>query len=288
MKQIKHNKKRNVGLIYELLLRHLSSRIIENDKKGAGVATSILEKHFSKGTELYKEFRLFNALAKSTVSDTHIVASILTEAKDAARRTNLEKLEREKSKLIRDINYKIAEKDFYYQHVENYKDLATIQITINEWRKDSPDLKTLIEFEKKVGEQLLKNKEEVDIFEEQNRLKASDSDRLVLKMMTEKINAKYANLSSDQREIIKNYVFYSCQSTDDLKKYLSERKLAVLSLLEDFDKRENNQILLEKVESVKEVISSIDVDSINDSSIVKFLTITKLISELQDTGEKNA
>ena len=179
MKQIKHNKKRNVGLIYELLLRHLSSRIIENDKKGAGVATSILEKHFSKGTELYKEFRLFNALAKSTVSDTHIVASILTEAKDAARRTNLEKLEREKSKLIRDINYKIAEKDFYYQHVENYKDLATIQITINEWRKDSPDLKTLIEFEKKVGEQLLKDKEEVDIFEEQNRLKASDSDRLV-------------------------------------------------------------------------------------------------------------
>ena len=62
---IKHNKKRNVGLIYELLLRHLSSRIIVNDKKGAKIATAILEKHFSKGSELYKEFRLFNALAKS-------------------------------------------------------------------------------------------------------------------------------------------------------------------------------------------------------------------------------
>jgi len=287
MKQIKHNKKRNIGLIYELLLRHLSSRIIINDKKGAKTTTAILEKHFSKGTELYKEFRLFNALAQSTVSDTHIVASILTEAKAAARRANLSDLENEKSKLIRDINYKIGDKDFYYQHVENYKDLATIQITINEWRKNEPDLKVLIEFEKKVGEQLLKTKTEVDILEEQERLNASDSDRLVLKIMTEKINAKYANLTNDQREIIKNYVFYSYQDKGDLKKYLSERKNAVLALLENFDKSETNEILLEKVESVKSAISKINIDDINDNSIVKFLTITKLISELQDKGEIN-
>lgn len=287
MKQIKHNKKRNIGLIYELLLRHLSSRIIINDKKGAKTTTAILEKHFSKGTELYKEFRLFNALAQSTVSDTHIVASILTEAKAAARRANLSDLENEKSKLIRDINYKIGDKDFYYQHVENYKDLATIQITINEWRKNEPDLKVLIEFEKKVGEQLLKTKTEVDILEEQERLNASDSDRLVLKIMTEKINAKYANLTNDQREIIKNYVFYSYQDKGDLKKYLSERKNAVLTLLENFDKSETNEILLEKVESVKSAISKINIDDINDNSIVKFLTITKLISELQDKGAIN-
>ena len=285
MKKFKHNKKRNVGLIYELLLRHLSTQIIENDKKGAKITTSILEKHFSKGTELYKEFRLFNALAKSSVSETQIVASILTEAKEAARRTNLNVLEHEKSKLIRDINYKIDNKDFYYQHVENYKDLATIQITLNEWRKDSPDLTTLIEFEKKVGEQLLRSKKEVDIFEEKSRLDASDADKLVLKIMTEKINAKYSNLSPDQREIIKNYVFYSYQDADKLKKYLSERKIAVLTLLENFDKKETNEILLEKVDSVKNAISSISVNNINDSSIVKFLTITKLISELEDKGE---
>ena len=66
---------------------------------------------------------------------------------------------------------------------------------------------------------------------------------------------------------------------------MSERKNAVLVLLEDFDGKETNEILLEKVESVKNAISSISVDEINDSSIVKFLTITKLISELQDKGE---
>ena len=287
MKQMKHNKKRNVGLMYEMLLQHISSCLVSGNRKGASAATKSLEKRFSKGSELYKEFRLFNALAQSTISETHIVASILTEAKHAARRTNLGALEKEKSALIRDINYSIDDKDFYYQRIRNYKDLATIQVMINEWRKEEPDIKVLIEFEKKVGEQLLSEKKIVDIFNESENLKASDSDMLVMKIMTEKINKKYADLSDDEREIIKNYVFYSQQDTNHLKKYLSEKKDVAINMLENFEEKETNKILLEKVDSVREVISSLDINDINDDSVVKFLTITKLISELGETGETN-
>ena len=61
---MKHNKKRNVGIIYELLLKHISTKLLEGNKKDAKIATRLIEKHFKKGTELYKEFRLFNALVK--------------------------------------------------------------------------------------------------------------------------------------------------------------------------------------------------------------------------------
>ena len=40
----KHNKKRNVGIIYELMLRHISNCLIEGDMKSVRVATKILEK----------------------------------------------------------------------------------------------------------------------------------------------------------------------------------------------------------------------------------------------------
>ena len=83
----KHNKKRNVGLIYELFLKHMSNCLVDGDIASLKIATKILEKRFAKGTELYKEFRLFNALAKTTASDTHIVASILTEAKSATKQS---------------------------------------------------------------------------------------------------------------------------------------------------------------------------------------------------------
>ena len=98
-----HNKKRNIGIIYELLLRCISSSLIDENKSSAQVALGIIEKRFDKSTEIYKEFRLFNALAKSTVSDTPVASAILSEAKQAARRCNKKQLDREKSLLIRDI-----------------------------------------------------------------------------------------------------------------------------------------------------------------------------------------
>ena len=97
---MKHNKKRNVGIVYELLLNHISTKLLEGKKREAKTATKLIEKHFKKGTELYKEFRLFNALAKSDITQTHVVASILNEAKIASRNLNERQLEREKSALL--------------------------------------------------------------------------------------------------------------------------------------------------------------------------------------------
>lgn len=283
----KHNKKRNVGIVYELLVHHITNSIISGDKKSAKKATKIIEKRFAKGTELYKEFRLFNALANSTVSDTHVVASILTEAKRAARKIDNTKLDKEKSALLRDINYIVNSKDFFYQNIPNYRNLGSIQIALNEWRKDSPDLGTLIEFEKKIGENLLTEKSQASAEKLQEEIDASQSDKLVFKIMTEKINQKYANLSRDEREIISHYAFYSTQEGDYLKNYLNEKKKSAINLLEDFEDNETNSILIEKVDRVREAIGLLDQNKIDDQSIVKFLTITKLINELKSEENSN-
>lgn len=278
----KHNKKRNVGIIYELLVNHITRSIIEGDNLSAKKATKIIEKRFCKGTEIYKEFRLFNALANSTVSDTHIVASILSEAKRAARNINKQKLEEEKSALIRDINYTISKKDFFYQTIPNYRSMGSIQIALNEWRKDSPDLGLLIEFEKKIGENLLSEKIQITSEDIEKDINASQSDKLVFKLMTEKINQKYSHLSREEREIISHYAFYGTQDEDYLKKYLYEKKKSAINLLEDFEDRENNTILIEKVDKVRDAINMLNENEIDDQSIVKFLTITKLIQELKN------
>ena len=273
-------------MIYELLVRYITNCIIEGDKKSASVATKIIEKHFSKEKEIYKEFRLINALANSTVSDTHIVASILSEAKRAARNLDKTKLNKEKSSLIRDINYKINKKDFFYQQLSNYRELGTIQITINEWQKNSPDIGKLIEFEKKIGENLLTEKKNKSIVDLQQDLDASKSDKLILKLMTEKINKKYSNLSKSEREIISSYVFYSSQGSEKLESFLSERKRQALKLLENFEEKEKNAILVEKVDRVRQAIESIDASSVNDKTVIRFLTVTKLINELKNNGEQ--
>jgi len=278
----KHNKKRNVGIIYELFLKHMSDCLISGDIRKVKKAAAILEKRFAKGTELYKEFRLFNALAQTTASDTHIVASILSEAKAAARNCNVQKLNKEKSSLIRDINYKIQDKNFYYRNIENYRDLATIQIMLNEWRDTkSGNIQKLILYESKVGELLLREKTKINIDDEAARLKASDSNKLVFKIMTEKMNAKYGSeLTQSQKEIIRNYALYSGRNNNRLVEFLEDKKEEALKLLENFEDKEKNKILIEKVDYVREKIVNMNSQKVNDESIVKFLTVTKLIAEL--------
>jgi|18_taG_2_1085343.scaffolds.fasta_scaffold01888_2 hypothetical protein len=285
--QTKHNKKRNVGIIYELLLKHLGNCLIDGNLTELKKVTKILEKRFANGTELYKEFRLFNALAQTTASDTHIVASILSEAKYAARECDIKKLNKEKSDLIRDINYKINDSAFYYRSISNYRDLATIQIMLNEWRKKrGSNVQKLIEFEQKIGTLLLQDKKTINLENEMKRLNASDSSSLILKIMTEKINKKYgSDLSESQKEIIRNYAIYSEGDKKAFKQYLTIKKKEAQNLLENFEVIENNKILIQKVSTVRERIEELKIDNIDDDSIIKFLTVTKLITELNQSGD---
>ena len=275
---MKHNKKRNVGIIYELLLKHISTKLLEGNKKDAKIATRLIEKHFKKGTELYKEFRLFNALAKSNITHTHTVASILNEAKIASRKLNKATLEKEKSLLLKDINYKIADKDFYYRSIADYRDLGVVQLSLNEWRKKDRDVKKLVDLEVRLGELMLRDKNKVN----EHKYDASHSDRLVLKIMTEKFNRRYGEeLTTDQKKIIEGYVFLSDKNPSQLQEFFKVKKQEALVNLENFEDTSSNKYLLSKLDEVREKIASLPVKNIDDQNVVKFLTLTKMISEIK-------
>tara|TARA_B100000424_G_C22901548_1_gene479451 strand:+ start:102 stop:941 length:840 start_codon:yes stop_codon:yes gene_type:complete len=275
---MKHNKKRNVGIIYELLLNHISTKLLEGDKREAKAATKLIEKHFKKGTELYKEFRLFNALAKSDITHTHTVASILNEAKIASRKLNEKKLEAEKSDLLRDINYKIADKDFYYRNIKDYRDLGLVHLALNEWRKEDRDVKRLVDLETRLGELMLREKNKIN----EQKYNASHSDRLVLKIMTEKFNNRYGEeLTPDQKTIIEGYVFLSGKEPQKLKNFFESKKIDALKSLEKFEDVSENRYLLSKLDKVRKKINNLPSNDINDASVVKFLTLTKMINEIK-------
>ncbi len=275
---MKHNKKRNVGIVYELLLKHISTKLLEGKKSEAKVATKLIEKHFKKGTELYKEFRLFNALAKSDITHTHTVASILNEAKIASRKLDKKKLESEKSNLLRDINYRINDKTFYYRNINDYRDLGLVQLALNEWRKEDRDVKKLVDLEMRLGELMLREKNKVN----EQKYNASHSDRLVLKIMTEKFNRRYGEeLTKDQKKIIEGYVFLSDKEPESLQKFFQSKKIEAINSLEAFEDKSDNKYLLSKLDEVRKKIDILPSNNINDENVVKFLTLTKMINEIK-------
>lgn len=276
----KHNKKRNVGIVYELLLRYVSSKLVENKKAEAQIALDIIEKRFDHSTELFKEFRLFKALTTATADDSSIAAAIIQESKAAAKRIDNTKLEAEKGRLIHDINHKINEETFYKSSVSDYKIYATIQTLINSWQSDDrSDLAKMVMYEGQLIQRLLEEKIPALVLEEQ---KTEDIDKLVIKIMTEKLNEKYSGqLTTEQKDIIKNYVFAA--ASDDMSEfteYLDGIKSNTLSMIAELHTTSDNDIILEKVEEVKNKITSLSTDDIQDSTIHRFLQVSSLKDEL--------
>jgi hypothetical protein len=285
-----HNKKRNTALLYEFLIRTISSALVEGDKKKSATALRILRRHFKPGTQLYKEFRLFNALIKTTVSTDGVASSIISEARSAATTADLATLDREKSLLIRSINHLIKDENFYDQPVSEYRLYATIQTLLNEWRKPAgtADIASLANYEDQLRSWLIseKKKQESTVIDE-----SPGTTRLLMKVMMKKLNEKYSNsLNSDQKEIIKAYAFSTAnEDQTTIKKKLEEVKENLVQSIETYTtQKQDNSFLVNKLQDARSKIISESLEVIDDSVVSKFMLYSTLHHELNENeGEES-
>ena len=273
-----HNKKRNVGILYELLLSTAAKGMVESNQKKTAKARHLIKRFFNSETELYKEHRLFKALVEPYIEDGSLATKILGEAKKAARQHNKDRLNREKSKLIREINHTFG-KDFYNQKLENYTDFATVQTLMNDWRSwgEAP-IDRVVLYETKVHSILTRPKETVKLSEERNK----EVDNLVVKVMTEKFNQKYSSQLSDlQQLLIKEYVFNENTDGKAFKNVLKRIKETVLRDLSDYTAECDNNIVAKKINEVKDDIRTLDINTLDDQTMTRFLTLCNLSEELR-------
>lgn len=275
-----HNKKRNAGLLYEFLVRSISSALIDGDQKKSAMALKLIKRYFKPGTELHKEFRLINSLVKTTVSSEAVASNILTEARKAAKLYDEEKLDREKSLLIRNINHTLNDQNFFDRHVNEYKLYATIQSLIKDWRSNSPDISRMAVYEDQLVSHLLTQKEERPGVV----IEHSDNDsKLLMKMMLKKINDKYSSaLTENEKDIVRSYVQASSGSDSTVfTQKLQELKKQVLSSIdENLNDKSIGDITSKKLLEVREIIANDNADSISDESVANYMLYAKLNDEL--------
>jgi len=277
-----HNKKRNTGLLYEFLVPPISQALVDDDKKKSSKALKIVKAHFRPGSELYKEFRLINSIMKTTVSSDAVAASILGEAKAAARTHDTAELDREKSLLIRSINHQLNDDHFYDQHIREYRTFATVQNLINDWRSSSPDLSRLAEYEDQVVKWLTFAKQEPN--EQIVAESSAGSSRLLMKIMMNKLSEKYdGTLTAEQKSLIKAYAFSAANGDDNktvllkLKEIRENLLTAIDKYVDDNDNKE--KYLSNKLTEVKEQLLN-EVSAPDDNTVAEYMLYIKLIDEL--------
>lgn len=273
-----HNKKRNVGLVYEFLVRYVSRSLVEGRSDDAQKAVSILNRRFKPGTQLYNEFRLFNSLLVTHVSSGNVVNSILSEAKHATRRLNIKQLDNEKSKLIREINHTLQDPNFFNQSLTDYKMYATIQSLLKDWRSSTPDIAKVAVLEDNLTEWILTKKQGIKDLESQ---KSKDVNDTIISVMSEKISKKYHGVLNDsQQDLIKEYVISIDGNNDKLSSAMSDIRATTQSSIKNYMSSNSDSFINEKFDNVLKIISSSDINMINDVNISHHLSFLKLVEEI--------
>lgn len=269
-----HNKKRNAGLMFEFIVRQISASIVDGNDEQANKATLLLKKYFTSGTELYREFRIFNALIKTTASSESVASSIMSEAKLALRRLDQTKLNNEKTNLIHESNRIFDQETFYVQQVPNYKLFATIGTLFSDWTLTNENIERLIEYEQKLIKYLCEQK----LVQKLEDHKEPKVDQLVVKLMTKKLNEKYSHLTDNERNMIKKYVFIA--SDADKQSFISELNTLRVDGLKKIDEVTKKDKAQQPVLSEVKEILSYEITELDDLTVETYMKVDKLIKEI--------
>lgn len=133
MQKLRHNKKRNLGLVYEFLTREVSSALVAGDRGRAAKAMAIISRHLSEGTELYEELSLHRQIMESRGVSERLARRLMDELKAAGIRfsANAGRRNAAKSAMIHEMNKTFGKEVFDRYRINDYTAHASVNIMMS-------------------------------------------------------------------------------------------------------------------------------------------------------------
>ena len=279
--KIKHSKYKNTGLLFELLVRRITSDTLSGKPSPASV---ILKKYFVN-TELGKEYKLYESFfSKKGVSEVK-ASTTISIILESSKKLNKKKLRTEKYNLIKELKQHYNIEDIFKTKISEYKEIASLYKLIECYNSDlinNPN--ELIDIKVNLMEYLTqstvdKNKVADTILEE---FGTYDKDLRVLtyKILLEKFNSKYSELNSNQKRILREYI-NSIDSTSYLKEFYNKEIAQLHIQLTERSKTINDKVLRIKLDEVKKFLTPLSkTDKVSSENLVDLLQFYSLTEKL--------
>ncbi len=197
MKKLKHSKYKNTGILFEMLVRKLTSETLTSDKS---TTIDIIKKYFGKNTELSKELQLYNALIKEQHKSEARALDFIRTVKDTHKKLNRTVLNRQKYNLVKEISENFVFENMSKIHINNYKELASIYMLFEYEETDNP--KQLMQCKTVLLEHALpksKQTQPKDPILETFSKQPKDVRLLTYKLLVDKFNSTYSEATLDRK-----------------------------------------------------------------------------------------
>ena len=278
MKKLKHSKYKNTGILFEMLVRKLTSETMSSDKT---VTVDIIKKYFGKNTELAKELQLYNSLIKEQHKTEARALDFIRTIRESYSRLNQSALKRQRYNLVKEISENFVFERVSKIHINNYKELASIYMLFEYKDLDNP--KRLMECKNVLLEHILltekKNSTKPTLIEEFSK-QEKGTRSLTYKLMIDKFNDKYSVLSESQKQLLNKYIT-NVNDTEALREYVSKVIPTLKTRLAEHAKLTTEKVTQIKVQRLSEMLCNVEtMKKLKESHIVSLMRYMDLIDEL--------
>lgn len=207
---MKHNKSRNVGILFESLIHNAMLRVAENDVDGASKIISIVKNYFMENTEVSKAYKVYSQLLYTESRNVFYASKFYSNLIKEYNSLNDTKIAAEISKLHVDIAKSFSLKEMLNVKIPNYKLFASFKI-MTEQTDQYLSSKDQMHCDGIILDHLVNNNEmkklretsgEIDV-KDQGQL---DTEQLAFAIALKEFHKNYgASLVGEQKECIVKY-----------------------------------------------------------------------------------
>ena len=280
--KIKHSKFKNTGILFELLVRQIASDTISG---ADSAAIGLVKKYFSK-SELTKEHKLYQALVSTKALTEGKAESLINATLEISSRLNRSALRKEKYNLIKDIREAYGIEEFFKSKINNYSQYAAAYNLIEahnslEFVEPSQVIENKVTLLEHITRKEVKKEDVKDRVLEEYAKMDKGTRILAYKMLLEKFNEKYGDMSPAQKTVLKEYI-NNISDTVKLREFVNESYTAIKSQIAQLSKTVVDKTIQIKLNEVATFLKPLDKNqSVKDDNIIALLQFHQLIEELK-------
>lgn len=282
MNKIKHNKFKNTGILFELLVRQIASDTISGkDSK----AIDLVKKYFSK-TEIAKEHKLYQTLVTSKALSEGKAEMLINATLELSSRLNRTSLRKDKYNLIKDIREAYDIEEFFKAKINHYPQYAAVYNLIESHNslnfvEPSQFIDNKVTLLEHISRQEINKNEVKDRILEEYIQMDKGTRLLVYKTLLEKFNSKYNNLTSSQKGVLKEYI-NNISNTVRLREFVNNSYSTLKVEINKLTKEVSDKTIQIKLNEVANLLKPLDkTQNVKDDNIVALLQFHQLVEELK-------